>query len=281
MDKSPLLRIWTRFRHEKLALGALAVMIGLLLVAILAPAIAPYEPFAAHPELSLKPPTTGFPFGTDHLGRDVLSGVIWGARTSISTSFASIALSTLIGIPIGAVAGFYGGWFDDVMMRIVDVFLVIPTFFIVLVVVAIFGAKQYLLVIILGLTMWPRTARLFRGAVLSVKEEAFVEAAVALGSSDSRVISRHLIPNAIFPVIVSLPLQAGAVILIEAGLGFIGLGDPTIISWGSMLNDAQQMVYHSWWMPLFPGLAITTTILTFNLVGDGLNEAISSRYQQQ
>ena len=280
MDKSPLLRIWIRFRHEKLAVGALVVLVGLLLVAILAPVIAPYEPFAAYPELSLKPPASGFPFGTDHLGRDVLSGVIWGARTSIGTSFASIALSTLIGIPIGAVAGYYGGWFDDVMMRIVDVFLVIPTFFLVLVVVAIFGAKQYLLVIILGLTMWPRTARLFRGSVLSVKEEAFVEAAVALGSSDSRVIGRHLVPNAIFPVIVNLPLQAGAVILIEAGLGFIGLGDPTIISWGSMLNDAQQMVYHSWWMPLFPGLAITTTILIFNLVGDGLNEAISSRYQQ-
>jgi peptide/nickel transport system permease protein len=281
LGQSPLLRIWLRFRREKLAVGALAILAGLLLVAILAPVLAPYEPFAAHPEIALKPPTSGFPFGTDHLGRDVLSGVIWGARTSIGTSFASITLSTLIGIPIGAVAGYYGGRFDDLMMRIVDIFLVIPTFFIVLVVMAIFGAKQYLLVIILGLTMWPRTARLFRGAVLSVKEEAFVEAAVALGSSDSRVIGRHLVPNAIFPVIVNLPLQAGAVILIEAGLGFIGLGDPTIISWGSMLNDAQQMVYHSWWMPLFPGLAITTTILTFNLVGDGLNEAISSRYQQQ
>jgi peptide/nickel transport system permease protein len=215
--------------------------------------------------------------GTDHLGREIASRVIWGARTSLAVSVGTLVFAIGIGTFVGGVAGFYGGRLDDLLMRIVDVFLVIPVFFLVITVVALFGSQFAYLILILGAVLWPAPARLFRGSVLAVRNEEYIVAARALGCPNRRTLLRHVLPNAIFPVVVKAPLIAADVILLEASLSFIGLGDPTVISWGAMLHSAQQMVFLSWWMAVFPGVAVSITILSFKLVGDGLLEAISSR----
>lgn len=272
-------RLWKRLWRNKAAILSLLTLLLLTLSALLAPYLAPSDPLRSNLEAVLLPPGRAHWLGTDHLGRDLLSQIIWGARTSLGVAASSVVLACAIGLPVGGLAGYFGGRFDNLLMRTVDIFLVIPTFFLALVIVAIFGSSIGYLVLIMGFTFWPGVARLFRGAVLSVRNEEYVAAAVSIGASDVRVLLRHVAPNAIQPILVNLPLQAATVILIEAGLSFIGLGDPTTISWGGMLNTAQQMLYHSWWMPVFPGLGITVTILSLNFLGDGLLEAIGPQHR--
>jgi peptide/nickel transport system permease protein len=215
--------------------------------------------------------------GTDDLGRDILSGVLWGARVSIAVGLLAALTSTVIGVVIGAAAGFYGRTLDDVLMRVTEFFLVIPRFFLVLVMVALFGNSVWHVILVIGILSWPVTARLVRVEFLSLREKEFVEGSRAVGASDPRIILRHILPNAFPPIVVSGSLQIARAILMEAGLSFLGLGDPNQASWGVMLYNAQRFLRQAWWTAAFPGLAIFFIVMGFNLVGDGLNDALNPR----
>jgi peptide/nickel transport system permease protein len=215
------------------------------------------------------------------MGRDQLSRVIWGTRISLFVGFVSAGISIGVGVILGSVAGYYGGIVDDLIMRFVDFFLVIPTFFLILLIIAMYGTSIWNIMFVIGLTAWPSTTRLIRGQFLSLKEQPFVEAEKALGASDLRIIFRCILPNAIHPVLVNLSFRVGSAIISEAGLSFLGLGDPRSISWGQMLNVAQRFIRTAWWMAIFPGLLISLAVLSFNMVGDGLNDALNPRLMER
>jgi peptide/nickel transport system permease protein len=257
-------------------LGILLV-IGLGGIATLAPVISPFDPTEMHliPGLVFIAPNSVHLMGTDEFGRDVLSRIMWGGRVSLMVGLVSAAISTLLGLGVGSVGGYYGGKIDNVLMRVVDVFLTIPTFFLILTIVAIFGSSLSNVMIVIGLTSWPSTARLIRAEFLSFKEKEFVQAAKSIGAGDSHIMFREIMPNAIFPAIVNATLQIGSAILLESSLSFLGLGDPNHVSWGFMLNDALSAFMRAWWLSFFPGVMITTVVIAFNLVGDGLNDALN------
>ena len=265
-----LRRIWRRYR------GNLAGGLGWLLVAItvftalLAPLLAPSGPWQSV-AAPFQPPSPAYPLGTDDLGRDLLSGIIFGTRTSLLVSLAATAISALIGNVLGAVSGYAGGLFDDALMRLTEFFQVIPRFFLALIAVALFQPGLLTITLVLGFTSWPLTARLIRGQVLSGRERDYVLAARAMGGSAGYILWRHVVPNALAPVIVHTSLMIGQFMLVEASLAFLGLGDPNHISWGYLLRNAQPFLRLAWWMFLFPGLAIALAVLGFNLVGDGIN----------
>jgi peptide/nickel transport system permease protein len=244
-----------------------------VLVAIIGPWVAPFDPQALG-QATLVPPGTEHWFGTDDLGRDVLSGVLHGARISLLVGILTAAGAVLIGVTIGGLAGYFRGRVDGLLMRLTEWVLVVPQFVIVLVVAAIFGADLRLVVAVLVLMSWPTTARVTRAEFLSLGEREFVLAARGLGASDARVIVRNLLPNALPPIVVTASLQVPAAILSEAGVRFLGLADPSRVSWGSMLNQAQNFLEQAWWMAVFPGTAIFLTVLCFNLAGDALTDAL-------
>jgi len=267
---------WQICKKSKATVFGLLIILLFSILAIFAPILTSKDSLKTSSSI-LERPSLARPFGTDHLGRDVLSMVIWGSRTSLTVGFLSAVLSAVIGTLIGAIAGYYGGKIDDLLMRIVDTFLVIPIFLLTLLIVALFGRGIFNIIAVIGLLSWPSVARIARGEFLTLKERTFVEAARAIGAKNSRIIFRHILPNAISPIIVNLALQTGSAILIEASLSFLGLGDPTQISWGMMISDAQRFIRAAWWMAVFPGLALSLTVLAFNLVGDGLNDILSAR----
>lgn len=263
------------------AAGSVAVIgLGLTtlfaLLAIFADQIAPSDPFSFVGQ-PFEPPSDAHWLGTDDLGRDVFSGVVHGARTSLAVGVVVAGASLLIGTIVGGLAGFIGGWVDDVLMRLTELLQVMPRFFLALVVVALFGPSLVNLIAVLALTSWELTARVARAGVLAIKERDYVVAARALGASPWRNLWVHAIPNAIAPVVALAALQVGGAILIEAGLSFLGLGDPNVISWGYMLNNAQAFVRRAWWMSLFPGAAVALTVLGVNLLGDALNDRWNPR----
>jgi peptide/nickel transport system permease protein len=260
------------------ALGIAGVVgsAAFIVCALVGPHVAPFEPLSMSND-TLVPPGAGHWFGTDDLGRDVLSGVLHGARVSLLVGLLAAAGAVLIGIAVGATAGYAGGRTDEALMRMTEWVLVIPQFLIVLVVAAIFGADLRLVVIVLAAVSWPTTARITRAQFLALGEREFVVAARSLGASDVRVVVREILPNALPPVIVAASLQIPAAILSEASLRFLGLSDPDSVSWGAMLNQAQNFLAQAWWMPFFPGTAIFLTVLCFNLAGERLNEALNPR----
>jgi peptide/nickel transport system permease protein len=250
--------------------------LGLLVVAIFAGVIAPVDPFASvGPPLA--PPSHAYALGTDDLGRDLLAGIVHGARTSLLVVLGVTALTSVIGLTIGAIAGYRAGTTDDVLMRLTEFVQVIPRFFLAVLVIALFGPGLDRLVLVLGLTSWPAIARVVRAEALSLARREFVEAAHALGASAWRVLARHVLPNAMPAAVVVVSVNAGTVILMEAGLAFIGLGDPQAISWGYLANNAQRFLRVAWWMALFPGLAIALAVLALNLFGDALNDLVDPR----
>ena len=265
-------------RRNKLAfLGGLLVL-SVFVVAIFAPLIAPYDPSKIDIKNILVGPSSQHFFGTDDLGRDVLSRMIYGARVSLEVGFVAIGIATLIGILLGAVSGYYGGYIDSAIMRAVDIMLSIPTIFLVLAVIAILEPSIINIMIVIGLTSWMEPARLVRAEFISLKEREFVTAAHALGASDSRIIFKHILPNGLSPILVSATMGIGGAVLLESGLSFLGLGvQPPTPSWGSLLSSGKDNIEIAWWLSAFPGLAILVTVLGYNLLGEGIRDALDPR----
>lgn len=247
-----------------------------VLTAVFAPLIAPADPFAITGP-SLAPPSGAHPMGTDALGRDTFSGVVYGARTSMLVAGAVGVLVLLIGGTVGLVAGYRGGRVDDVLMRMTEFVQVLPVFFLAIVVIALFGPGLDRLILVLGLSSWELLARVVRSEVLALREREFVEAARASGASAPRIVVREILPNALPAALVYLGLLLAQVMLIEASLGFLGLGDPNAISWGYLASEAQQFLRVAWWLSLFPGLAIVAAVLGLNLLADSLTDVLSGR----
>ncbi|HTZ19189.1 MAG TPA: ABC transporter permease [Dissulfurispiraceae bacterium] len=270
--------IWKRFSNNRLAIAGLAVIFAISIIAIAAPVIAPYDPSAIDVYNTLSAPTWSHPLGTDDLGRDVLSRMIWGSRVSLKVGFVAVGIAIFIGIIIGSAAGFYGGKTDAILMRFVDIMLCFPTLFLILAVIAVLEQSISTIMIIIGLTGWMDVSRLVRAEILGLKERDFVLAAKAVGASDFRVIFRHILPNALSPVFVSATFGVAGAILIESGLSFLGLGvQPPDASWGNILASGRENITVAWWMSLYPGFAILITVLSYNLVGEGLRDAIDPR----
>lgn len=257
------------------AIGFL-LLAALLVVAVLGGRIAPEDPFAPVAP-ALLPPSATYPFGTDDLGRDLLAGVVHGLRTSLLVGAVVAAISGTIGTVVGALAGAGSRLVDDLLMRLTEFVQVIPRFFLAVVVIALWGPRLDRLVLLLGVTSWTWTARVVRAETLSLRGREFVDAARALGASASTILLRHIVPNALPPTVVMVSLGASTAILIEAGLGFVGLADPDVVSLGSLAADAQPFLRRAWWMAVFPGVGIVAAVLAINLVGDALNDRLDPR----
>ncbi len=282
MEKSTLSSDFAyRFSRNPLALAGAAVILFLCVAAIFAPFIAPHNPYTIHTNDILMPPSGAHLFGTDDLGRDVFSRMIYSARISLLVGFVAVGIATVIGILIGALAGYYGGWLDSVLMRFTDIMLCFPTIFLILAVIAILGPSIWNIMVIIGVTSWMGVGRLVRAEFLTLKERDFVMASKAVGARDMRIIFRHILPNAMAPVLVSAVLGIGGAILVESSLSFLGLGvQPPTPSWGNMLTAGKDNIEIAWWLSLFPGMAILTTVLGYNLLGEGLQDALNPRLKE-
>jgi peptide/nickel transport system permease protein len=271
-------RFWRHFRRHRLALAGAVAVAAITVVGMLAPIVAPYDHIAQDLSRRLQPPSVSHPLGTDTFGRDVLSRVIWGTRISLLIGVGAIALAIGLGTVLGAVAGFYGRRVDAAIMRVVDLFLAIPGLFVIMVIVAVVGPSLGLTVLLIASIFWPSTARIVRGVVLGLRAQDFVEAARAVGASSSRIILRHLLPNAAAPIIVQFTLQIARAIILESGLSYLGLGtQPPAASWGNILAEAQPHLRVAPWIATFSGMAIWLTTLCFNFLGDGLRDALDPR----
>lgn len=273
--------IWKRFRKNPLSVAGVVIITALASIAILAPVVAPHSPTAINVYNVLSPPSLEHPLGTDELGRDVLSRMIWGSRVSLKVGFIAVGIAISIGTFLGAIAGYYGGRIDALLMRFVDIMLAFPTFFLILAVIAIVEPSISTIMIVIGLTGWMDVSRLVRAEFLTLKERDFISAAKAFGATDFRIIFRHIIPNALSPVFVAATFGIAGSILIESGLSFLGLGvQPPDPSWGNILTSGKDNITVAWWLSLFPGMAILVTVLSYNLVGEGLRDAIDPRLWQ-
>ena len=261
-------------RHRRGLLGGLVV--GLMVLAgLLAPAIAPYSYSTQSLLQRLQAPSIAHWLGTDGYGRDVLTRVVWGSRVSLEIGFVATGLSIVVGTLLGGVAGYFAGTVDTAIMRVADVFLSVPSLFLILVVIALFGASLANTALVIGLVTWAHVARVVRGECLSLRARDFIDAARALGASHRRILARHLLINAFPVIIVQATLLLGQTILIESGLSYLGLGaQPPLPSWGNMVVEGRQFLGSAWWIATFPGLAIFVTVLGFNLFGDGLRDAL-------
>ena len=269
---------WRRFKKNRLAVIGGIIVLMLFTIAVLAPFVAPYNPDAINVKHVLEPPSLAHPFGTDDLGRDILSRVIYGSRISLAVGFVAVGIATLIGIIFGALSGYYGGWTDTIVMRFVDIMLAIPTFFLILAVIAMLEPSIWNIMIVIGVTSWMGVSRLVRAEFLSLKEREFVLAARALGASDFRIIFKHILPNAMSPVLISAVLGIAGAVLVESALSFLGIGvQPPTASWGNILTIGKDNIEIAWWISVFPGLAIFVTVLAYNLLGEGIRDSIDPR----
>lgn len=249
------------------------IFIILLGLAIFAFYISPYKPDALSEDV-LSPPSYKHLFGTDHLGRDVFSRVVYGTRVSLSVGFVAAGISAVLGIFIGAFSGYYGGVVDEIVSKIIDSFLMIPIFFLILIIVAIFGSNLFYIMLVIGLTTWPSNARIMRAQSLSLKERGLVKIAKSIGESNIRILFSHIIPNGMYPVVANSALQMGGAILMEAALSFLGLGDPNVTSWGKMINEARTYMSFAWWTIVFPGVFTILAVVAFSFIGDGLQHTL-------
>jgi len=270
--------IWKRFKRNKLAVSGGIIVLALCFIAVLAPIISPYDQTEIDRKQILEPPSSKHLFGTDDLGRDILSRMIWGSRISLSVGFVAVGIATLIGMILGAVSGYYGSWTDRIIMRFVDIMLSFPTFFLILAVIAFIGSSIWNIMIVIGFTSWMGVARLVRAEFLSLKEREYVLAAKALGLSDIRIIFKHIMVNSMAPVLVSAVLGIASAVLVESALSFLGIGvQPPTPSWGNILTLGKDNIEIAWWLSVFPGLAILITVLGYNLLGEGIRDALDPR----
>ena len=270
------MRVWRILRVRPLVLAAVALLAFFVFAAIFANQIATHDPHATS-AASLRPPSAAYLFGTDDLGRDIFSGVVHGARVSLAIGITVAALSGLIGVLVGLTAGYAGGLIDDFLMRLTELFMIPPRFFLALVIAALFGSTFLTLIVVLSVTYWPGTARLVRAEVMSLKERSFVEAATAIGASPGRILFRTILPNALPIIVTNVVLMIGGVILVEAALEFIGLGDSNYVSWGYMLHNGEHFIRDAWWVMFFPALAVSLLVLALNTLGDALNRALDPK----
>jgi peptide/nickel transport system permease protein len=267
-----------RALRNPLAFWGFVIIAIVLALALLAPVLAPYDPDAIDVKSILVSPSTAHWMGTDGLGRDVFSRMLFGARISLLVGFVAVGIATLIGVILGAISGYYRGWVDVIIMRLVDVMLSIPTFFLILAVIAFLTPSIWNIMIVIGLTSWMGVTRLVRAEFLSLREREFVLASAILGARDHRLIFRHLLPNSLTPVIVSSVLGVASAVLVESGLSFLGLGvQPPQASWGNILTEGKEYIQFAWWLSFFPGMAILLTVLGYNLLGEGLRDALDPR----
>lgn len=274
--------LWRRSRRlaarSKFGAIALAVIVGFILAAITAPLLAPYDPLAQDYNALLGAPSPEHPFGTDQVGRDLLSRVIYGARISLVVGLISVGIAVIVGAPIGMVSGYFGGLIDDVLMRIVDAFIAFPSLILALAIVAVLEPSQFNVMLAIGVTYVPLFARLMRSQVLSIRTYDYVSAARALGAADIRIMLRHILPNTLSPIIVQATLGLGFAVLAEASLGYLGVGvQPPTPTWGSALNQGAPLLERAPWLSVFPGLAILILVLAFNLLGDALRDQLDPR----
>lgn len=272
---------WKRFRRNRLAVAAALVLVVLHLAAALAPVIAPFSPTKIDLLAIFQRPDGKHLWGTDDLGRDVLSRAIWGARVSLSVGLISMGIAVVVGVLIGSVAGFAGGIVDQVLTRITDAFMAFPMLLLLIVLASYLGPSLMNTILVIGLTSWPSVARLTRGEVLSLRRRDFVTAAIASGATDGRLLWKHILRNAVSPIIVASTLGVANAILTESALSFLGLGvQPPTPSWGNMLSVAQRSMVFAPWNAVYPGLLVFLTVLSFNLVGDGLRDALDPNLKQ-
>jgi peptide/nickel transport system permease protein len=270
-----------RFMKNRMAVAGGVIVLFLFAVSLFAPWLAPHDPNAIDLKNVLAAPSGGHPFGTDPLGRDVLSRMVWGAGISLKVGFVATGIAILIGTILGALAGYYGRWVDAVIMRFVDIMLCFPSFFLILAVIAILEPSIWNIMVVIGLTGWMGVTRLVRADFISLRERDFVQAARTIGASDMRIIFSHILPNAMASVLVTATLGVAGAILTESALSFLGIGvQPPTPSWGNILTAGKDNIDIAWWLSLYPGLAILTTVLGYNLLGEGIRDALDPRLRR-
>ncbi len=266
------------FLRSPLTVAGLIIVSIFVFLAVAAPLVAPYDPDKQTLSQRLKPPSAQHYLGTDSLGRDVFSRIVWGARISLTIGLVVVISAAVFGTLVGLIAGYLGGFVDDALMRITDIFFAFPSLILAMAIAAALGPSLTTAMIAIAVVTWPVYARLVRGQVLSLRKREFVEAAESVGASNARIIRKHLLPNSLSPILVQASFDMGGAILIAAGLSFIGFGaQPPLAEWGVMISDARKYVSTQPWLPLFPGLAILVTVAAFNLIGDGLRDALDPR----
>ena len=278
--RSPWLEAWSVFRRNRAALIGLGLLGLIALTLATGPLVYPVDPFdiVGSP---MTPPGTDALLGTDYLGRDVLAGIVWGGRPTVLVGFCAALITACIGITIGSLSGYYGRATDRVLGRVVEFFQVLPALLFAMVLITLFAPSLLTVIVAIGVVAWPGMARLTRAEFLRLKQLDFVRSARAIGASDARIILRTILPNALPPIIVSATLATGSAILFEAGLSFLGLTDPNIMSWGLMIGSSRNYLREAWWAVTFPGVCIFLTVLGISLVGDGLNDAFNPRLRQR
>lgn len=277
--KNKFKRGWVALNSNSTFRTGVIFLCILILVALFAPLISGKNPYFLYDEILAKPSSQHF-FGTDKLGRDVFAMTIHGARVSLMVGIVAASISAVLGTTIGAVAGYYGGKVERFVSEFINVFVMTPTFFLILLVIALFGSNIYKVMIVIGLTSWTGNARLMRGQAKSLKERTFVKSAKVIGESNFRIMMKHVIPNGIFPVIANTTMNISGAILLESSLSFLGLGDPNVVSWGQIIAHGKTYLTQGPWISIFPGLFIIFTVLTFFLIGDGLTKVLSPKLNQ-
>ncbi len=280
--ESPAREAWRMFLRNRSAIVGLVLLGSIILMTFVGPLIYAVDPF----EVVWAPFTppgeeANLILGTDHIGRDIFAGIVYGGQATLAVGASAAFVTVFIGIFIGALAGFYGGTIDELLMRITEFFQVLPPLILAMVLVAVFTPSLFTIAIAIGIVSWPSTARLTRAEFMRIRELEYVKAARTIGSSDARIIFKVILPNALPPLIISASLVIGVAILFEAGLSFLGLGDPNVMSWGLMIGASREYIIDSWWSVTFPGAAIFVTVLSVSLIGDGLNDALNPKLRER
>ena len=264
------------YSDKQMRLGLICLLILLIIISF-APQIANFNPYEYGNDILSGLGKNGHILGTNHMGQDVFSMIIYGTATSLKVAIISALISGILGVIIGGIAGFFGGKVDQIISECINIFMMLPTFFLILLIIALFGSSIYNVIVVIGITTWPSNAKLMRAQALSIRERTYVKSAKALGENNRQILFKYIIPNGIFPVIANTTVGMSNAILTEAGLSFLGLGDPNIISWGQMIYQGKPYITTAWWISTFAGIGIVVTVTTFYLLGDGLNHILNPK----
>jgi peptide/nickel transport system permease protein len=276
--RSPMKMMTNRFKKNKRAMVGLWMVLVFIVVAVLAPLIAPYDPIEQNMQIMLEKPSLKHPFGTDEFGRDLFSRIIYGAQISLAIGTVGVLIAVIFGVALGTIAGYFGGWIDNIIMRIMDIFMAFPSFLLALAIVSVLGPGMVNVMIAIGIFSIPNFSRIARSSVISIKNKEFIEATRAMGGTDTRIIIKHLIPNSISPIIVLSTMRIATAIITAAGLSFLGMGaQPPTPEWGAMLSTGREYLRVAPHVSTIPGLAIMFLVLGFNMLGDGLRDALDPK----